>query len=119
MAIRLESLRKPIGLKSDIRQLGSAGKNAFDYVTRTFQRIFGTVNKPQGLDLPLEPPLNAISRCQPGPPSQPSESQRLVPGFRAELVCNSTPIKNPTSTKTRKQKLWACIDFSDSESGVI
>jgi hypothetical protein len=34
-----------------MQQLGNAGKNALDYVTRTFQRIFGTVNKPQGLDL--------------------------------------------------------------------
>jgi hypothetical protein len=33
---------EPIGPKSDMQQFGNTGKNALDYVTRTFQRIFGT-----------------------------------------------------------------------------
>jgi hypothetical protein len=33
---------EPIGLKSNIRRSGVLVKIAFDYVTRTFQRIFGT-----------------------------------------------------------------------------
>ena len=33
---------EPIGLKSDMQQFGGAVKRASDYVTRTFQLIFGT-----------------------------------------------------------------------------
>jgi hypothetical protein len=37
-----------IRLKSDMQQLGNADKNASDYVTRTFQRIFGRAEKVRG-----------------------------------------------------------------------
>jgi len=48
-----------------MQQFGGAVKRASGYVTGRFNASSARLNKPQGLDLPLEPPLNAISRCQP------------------------------------------------------
>jgi hypothetical protein len=64
MAIRLEPLPEPIGLKSDMQQSGGAVKHASDYVTGRFQRIVG---RAESLGLTLRwTPLNAISRISAG-----------------------------------------------------
>ena len=51
MAIRLESLPKRIGLKSNIRHSAGAGKITLDYVTRPFNVSSDGLNKLVGLHL--------------------------------------------------------------------
>jgi hypothetical protein len=51
MAIRLESLPKRIGLKSNIRHSAGAGKIAVDYVTDVSTHLRAALNKLVGLNL--------------------------------------------------------------------
>jgi len=59
MAIRLESLPKGIGLKSNIRHSAGAGEITLDYVTRRFNAISAGLKNPWGWTFAGTPP-NAI-----------------------------------------------------------
>jgi hypothetical protein len=48
---RKPNLAMPIGLKSDMQQLGNTGKSAFDYVTRRFNASSAGLKKFVGLHL--------------------------------------------------------------------
>jgi hypothetical protein len=77
-----------------MQQFGGAGKSAFDYVTRRFSASSAGLKQSVGLDLRWDCRL-ARSRDPTEAPSQPKRVAEAGSRFRAELVCNSTPVKNP------------------------